>query len=132
MHVPARPSASLLRARSTTSFDDQGRAYRTKVFSVDPGTGAISANGLTTNLWYDRRGFVTNESQPGGLVHKAKSDGAGRAVKWYATDGGGDTGWADAGTAGVGDDPAPPRPPQEADQHRSPTPFLLRRSCGRR
>jgi hypothetical protein len=34
---------------------------------------------------------------PGGLVSKANYDGAGRLVKTWVSDGGGDTGWTDAG-----------------------------------
>src|SRR5262249_49599121 len=33
--VPDKPSASLLRARRTSSFDDQGRVYRTQMYSVN-------------------------------------------------------------------------------------------------
>jgi RHS repeat-associated protein len=94
--VPAKPSSSLLRARSTTSFDDQGRDYRTQTFSVDQSTGAVSSNFLKTDIWYGKRGQVLKTAAPGGLVNKAESDGAGRATKSYQTDGGGDTAWSDA------------------------------------
>lgn len=94
--VPDKPAASLIRARSTASFDEQGRPYRTQTFSVDQSSGAISSNSLTSNAWYGRRGQVLKSAAPGGLVSKAEYDGAGRLVKSYATDGGGDTAWADA------------------------------------
>src|SRR5437879_12890 len=50
--VPDKPSSSLLRARSTTSYDDQGRVYLTQTFSVDQSTGTVSTNSLNTNNWY--------------------------------------------------------------------------------
>jgi hypothetical protein len=53
--VPNKPSASLLRAYSTSQFDDQQRTYATNVFSVDQSAGTISTNSLTTNMFYDHR-----------------------------------------------------------------------------
>jgi RHS repeat-associated protein len=94
--VPDAPSSSLLRAQSDTSFDDQGRAYQSKVFSVDPSSGSVSTNALTTNTWLDHRGQVIKSSAPGGLVMKYQYDGAGRTTKTFTTDGGGDSGWSDA------------------------------------
>src|SRR5262249_46556819 len=40
--VPDRPLGSLLRARTVNSFDEQGRTYRTQVYSVDPSNGNVS------------------------------------------------------------------------------------------
>ena len=94
--VPQRPAAGLLRAKSAADYDELGRAYRRRTFSVDQATGAVSANALTTDTWYDVRGLVAKVVTPGGLVQKAGYDGAGRTVVSYATDGGGDAGWADA------------------------------------
>jgi RHS repeat-associated protein len=96
--VPDRPAASLLRAKSVTSYDDLGRVYRTAVYSVDPLTGAVSTHALTSNIWYDARGQVVKVASPGGLVEKYQYDGAGRVTKTYTTDGGGDTSYADAFT----------------------------------
>jgi RHS repeat-associated protein len=96
--VPVRPPANLLRARSTTEFDDQGRVFRTHTFSVDQGNGTISPTSLTTNVWYDHRGNVIKTSAPGGLVTKTQHDGAGRPNKSFTTDGAGDVTWADART----------------------------------
>ncbi|MFO0929436.1 MAG: SdrD B-like domain-containing protein [Gemmataceae bacterium] len=94
--VPDRPSASLLRARATTSYDEQGRTYRSETFSVDPTTGAVSATGLKSDSWYDPRGLTIKTAAPGGLVTKMAYDGAGRTTVTYTTDGGGDSGYADA------------------------------------
>ncbi|MCL2639640.1 MAG: hypothetical protein FWD53_02230, partial [Phycisphaerales bacterium] len=45
-----------LRAKTVNSYDDQGRIYRTEVYSVDPTNGTVSTtNVLTSNLWYDHR-----------------------------------------------------------------------------
>src|SRR5262249_29609622 len=94
--VPDAPSASLLRAQAEASYDEQGRAYQTRLFGVDPATGAVSSSALTDNTWFDHRGNAVKESAPGGLAAKARFDGAGRLVTAYTSDGGGDAGWADA------------------------------------
>ena len=93
--VPDKPSATLRRSRSTTTYDEQGRGYRSQTFSVDQATGTISTNALTSNSWYDLRGVTIKTSTPGGLVSMSLVDGAGRTTKTYTTDGGGDTTWAD-------------------------------------
>ncbi len=95
---PSKPSASLLRAYSTTAFDDQQRPYANVVYSVDQSSGAISSTGLTTGTWYDHRGDVIETSQPGGLVTKNQYDGAGRAVKTFTTDGSSGASWSAAGS----------------------------------
>lgn len=94
--VPQPPAASLLRAYSTTEYDDQGRVYQTDDYSVDPTTGAVSSTALTTNYYYDHRGDQIAESDPGGLWTKDVYDGAGRLVTEYSTDGGSGTSWAGA------------------------------------
>lgn len=94
--VPDQPSSSRLRAKQTTEYDDQGRGFRAKTFSVDPTTGNVSTYALTTNVWYDKRGNVIKTSQPGGLVTKNVYDAAGRLTKTFSTDGGGDSAWGDA------------------------------------
>src|SRR5262249_50776642 len=96
--VPVAPSSSLLRAKSTAAYDEQGRAYQTQVYSVNPSSGAVSSSALTTNVWFDHRGHVLKTAAPGGLVQKVQYDGAGRAVRKFVSDGGGDSGWADAGS----------------------------------
>src|SRR5262245_34056195 len=94
--VPDAPAGGNLRAQTKTYFDELGRVYLTEVNHVDPGNGAVANNSLKTNTWYNLRGMVVKVSQPGGLVQKAAYDGAGRVVKSFVTDGGSDTGWADA------------------------------------
>jgi RHS repeat-associated protein len=96
--VPDRPAASLLRAKAAAEYDDLGQLFRSKAYSVDPATGAVSTAALTTAAWFDRRGNTIKLSAPGGLVEKTKYDGAGRATAVYTTDGAGDAAWADAGT----------------------------------
>jgi YD repeat-containing protein len=85
--VPNLPTASLLRAKTTTEYDDQGRVFRTHVFSVDQSNGTVSATSLTTNTWYDHRGQVMKTAAPDGLVTKTFYDGARRAVLTFASDG---------------------------------------------
>jgi YD repeat-containing protein len=94
--VPNRPDATRLRALTTTQYDDQGRTYRTNTFSVDQSSGAVSANSLTSNTWYDHRGNVIKTSAPGGLVTKTTYDGANRAIVVYTTDEVMAPSWADA------------------------------------
>lgn len=96
--VPDRPAGSLLRAKSTAEYDPWGRAFRSTVWSVDPATGAVSATGLVSQAWFDLRGNAVKSAAPGGLVAKAAFDGVGRTTVAFTTDGGGDTGYADAFT----------------------------------
>jgi len=51
---------------------------------------------LNTNMWYDHRGDVIEESDPGGLVTKTQYDGAGREIEQFITDGASGTSWANA------------------------------------
>ncbi len=87
---------SLLRAQAITSYDERGRVYQTQVYDVNPSTGVVSSSALTTNYYYDHRGDVMAESDPGGLWTKSQYDGAGRDVMDYTTDGAGGTTWTDA------------------------------------
>jgi RHS repeat-associated protein len=96
--VPNPPNPSLLRAQTTTAYDNQGRVYQSNVFSVDQSNGTVSANNLTTNTWYNHRGLVVKVSPPGGLVTKTTYDGAGRPTVVYGTDAYLDSTWSDANT----------------------------------
>jgi RHS repeat-associated protein len=93
--VPQAPNGP--KAQEDIAYDEQGRVYQTKLYSVDPNTGNVSTYTLTTNYWFDHRGNTIKTSEPGGLVTKDQYDGVGRVVKEFTTDGGGDTTWADAG-----------------------------------
>src|SRR5581483_2998504 len=88
--------ASDLRAQEIDSYDEQGRLYQTQVYDVNPSTGAVSSTALTTNYYYDHRGDLMAESDPGGLWTKSNYDGAGRDVMDYTTDGAGGTTWSAA------------------------------------
>ncbi|MCE9554457.1 MAG: autotransporter-associated beta strand repeat-containing protein [Planctomycetes bacterium] len=94
--VPDQPSASLLRAKIVSNYDDQGRVFQSSMYSVDQTDGTVSTDALTGETFFNHRGMVVKASSPGGLVQKSQYDGAGRPVKSFVTDGGGDTGWADA------------------------------------
>jgi RHS repeat-associated protein len=96
--VPDAPPANLLRAYTTSSYDDQGRVYRTNTHSVDQNNGTISTNSLKADTFYDHRGNVIETAEPGGLVTKTQYDGVGRATRTYTTDGGSGTDWNAANT----------------------------------
>jgi RHS repeat-associated protein len=87
---------SLLRAQEIDNYDDQGRVYQTQVYDVNPSTGAVSTSALTTNDYYDHRGDLMAQSNPGGLWTKSLYDGAGRDIMDYTTDGAGGASWAAA------------------------------------
>jgi RHS repeat-associated protein len=87
---------SLLRAQEIDSYDNQGRLYQTQVYDVNPSTGAVSTSALTTNDYYDHRGDLIAESDPGGLWTKSLYDGAGRDIMDYTTDGAGGASWTAA------------------------------------
>jgi YD repeat-containing protein len=95
---PQAPSGSLLVAQTAYSYDDQGRLYQQQIFDVNPSTGAVSPNTLTTNYYFDLRGYQIAESDAGGLWTKDVYDGAGRLVTEYTTDGGSGTNWVGAST----------------------------------
>ncbi len=88
--VPDKPAQATRRARGENSYDEQGRVYQMRTFSVDQSSGALSTATLQSNTWYNRRGQVLKTAQPGGLVQKMAYDGAGRTVKTFSSDGGGD------------------------------------------
>ena len=96
--APDRPPANLLRAKMTTQYDDQGRVFRTDIYSVNQMNGTVSTTSLVNGVWYNHRGLVIKTVQPGGPVTKSHFDGAGRLVTNYVTDGLGDATWADANT----------------------------------
>ena len=64
------------RATRSTATTTRGASYQTQVYDVNQSTGAVSIHGLTTNLYYDHRGDLIAESDPGGLWTKDQYDGA--------------------------------------------------------
>jgi hypothetical protein len=90
------PGSNLLRADVVTSYDDQGRVYKTQQYDVNQTNGALSTSALTDNLYYDGRGDQIAEYAPGGLVTKDQYDGAGRLLVESQTDGSGGTTYAAA------------------------------------
>jgi RHS repeat-associated protein len=95
--VPDRPDSKYLRSKTDTNYDELNRAYETFTYSVDPSDGTSSASALTSEVWFDIRGQVIKSTQLGGLVQKTTYDSLGRVAKTYLTDGGGDSGYEDAG-----------------------------------
>ena len=90
--VPDVPSNSLLRAKTATSYNEWGQVYRTDKYDIiQTGTNAgtlATTNTLSSQSFYDHRGNVIANVQPGGLVGKYVYDGAGRLTKQYLSDGG--------------------------------------------
>ena len=87
-----------LRGRRVASFDDLGRVYQESVYEVDPSSGT-AGDRLTTNYWYDPRGYGAKTASPNGLFSKTTIDGAGRAItQWLSIDGS-ESSYADALTA---------------------------------
>jgi YD repeat-containing protein len=60
----------------------------------------LAVPALRTSFWYDSQGRTIKTLQPGGLVTKTQYDGAGRVVKVFSTDGGGDPAPGSAGNRG--------------------------------
>jgi YD repeat-containing protein len=92
--VPDAPPSTWLRAQSAALYDDQGRVYQTQVFDVNQLNGPT----LNTNKFYDHRGLLIAQSNPGGLWTKTTYDGVGRPTVTYATDGGTASDWNAAGS----------------------------------
>src|SRR5262249_21979153 len=94
--VPNAPAASLLRAQSTTSYDELGRVYRQGGDSGEPARGAGGGRHPKGRNLVDGPGTGSKTVSPGGLVQKAAYDGAGRVTATYTSDGGGDIAYTDA------------------------------------
>ena len=96
--TPRRP-ACCVRRRSPVTTTRAGSTRR-KTYSVDPTTGTVSTNALTTQRLVQPSRPSSKQSNPGGRRSGQESaiyDGAGRETISYVTDGGGDTTWTDAG-----------------------------------
>ncbi|MEI8194631.1 MAG: RHS repeat-associated core domain-containing protein [Phycisphaerae bacterium] len=94
-HSVASVDPSALRRYSTAAYDDQGRVYSTATYSVEPDTGYLTVNPVTSTItpltsavWYDHRGNVIETQTSGSAATKIKYDGAGRMTVTYTTDGG--------------------------------------------
>jgi RHS repeat-associated protein len=99
--VPNTPTSALL-AKSTASYDDQGRVYQTNTYSVSSGA---ATSGLIGNTFYDHNGNLLAVYNTGQPTLKYKYDGANRVTAAYTTDGGAVnnsgtplTAWSDAGS----------------------------------
>ena len=101
--IVVQPDPTLLRAKTTTDYDDQGRPYASHVFSVNPSNGDVSPDSIDTNSWYDARGNVIKTQTTKQAATKTAYDGVDRPTIVSTTDAGGDaaagtTGnWSDAG-----------------------------------
>ncbi|NLF06583.1 MAG: hypothetical protein GX594_01190, partial [Pirellulaceae bacterium] len=76
-------AAANLRARSQTSYDNRGRVYETRTYSVDQTDGTIGAS-LSGEYWYDAAGRTVKTLAVGADVFtKYDYDGLGRTVAIY-------------------------------------------------
>ncbi|MDB5342005.1 MAG: repeat-associated core domain protein [Schlesneria sp.] len=57
-------AAGYLIELAETNYDDQGRAYQTIRYGVDPSTGTVG-NGLTDHTWFDQSRNVIKSLPPG-------------------------------------------------------------------
>ena len=94
--VPNAPSSSLLRAQTSTSFDNLGRVYQELRYSVNPSTGSVGGNTLDTEYYYDSRGDLIETIQPNAPVVKDAYNGLGQLIAEYETDGAGGTSYSAA------------------------------------
>jgi RHS repeat-associated protein len=76
------PDSSELTGKTTTAYDEDGRAFSTSAYSVDPSTGDVG-NALTTSEWYDPRGLVFKATAPNGVGVMYVYDGVGRKTDEY-------------------------------------------------
>ena len=88
-------SEAILRAKSESNLDAQGRVYHRVVYEVDPITGT-AGNYLTSNIWYNPRGMVMKTADANGLFLKSAYDGAGRTTDSFTSFDSGDTCYGDA------------------------------------
>jgi YD repeat-containing protein len=98
--VPDKPASLFRRGRMEFAYDEQGRVYQTRVFSVNQSSGALSSTSLKSDTWYDKRGNVIKQTRPGAPAVKYRYDGAGRNTAVFLTDAGSDVSWTHAGELG--------------------------------
>lgn len=91
-------NGSLLRSYVTSEYDELGRVYRSRTYYIDPTTGSNSYSAYVEALsWFDARGNLMASKPAVGAMTKYSYDGAGRLATQYATDGYGDSSYADRG-----------------------------------
>ncbi len=101
LSATSKPSSNLLRGRTLSEYDEQGRAFRTTTYRVDPSDGSYlteSTYTLVSQSWFDHRGNTIASYSSGGPVTKMTFDGAGRLTMSYTTDGGAVNRTSSAGT----------------------------------
>ena len=89
--IPSRRCAAA-GARAPTSYDEQGRVYQTKVFSVNQSNGSVVGQRADEQHVVRPRGERDQDSPtPAGWCTKTSTTGRVGVTKTYATDGGGDS-----------------------------------------
>jgi RHS repeat-associated protein len=73
-----------LRETGQANYDEKGLVYQTVWSNVDPVTGAVG-DSLTTNVWYNARGFNIKSRGPNGEFQKTQYDGAARVIATFVS-----------------------------------------------
>ena len=100
------PYVSSQIAKSTMDYDNQGRVFRSTMYSVNPNSGAVSATGIESDAWFDHDDNAIETHSSGGAFYKTVYDGADRPIINYTTDGGAvalshpDMSWSAANSVG--------------------------------
>ena len=98
--IDAMPSASNLRGRSATKYDQKGQEYQTIQYAVnDDGT---VGSALVANHWYDANGRIVKTSNANGLFYKTSYDAVGQVTALYVCYDDDEFGYAEARTVGTG------------------------------
>jgi RHS repeat-associated protein len=84
--VPDQPSSSLLRAKSTADYDDQGRVYLTTQYEVDQTSGTIGGTAIVNETFHDIRGLTSKIRNARGNVTTFDYNGLGRRVSVTSED----------------------------------------------
>jgi RHS repeat-associated protein/uncharacterized delta-60 repeat protein len=93
--LPNPPTSGNRRGKTSTSYDEQGRVYRTLVYSVDQGNGNIG-DAIEWDGWYDTRSDLIKSQTTGSAAEKTQYDGQRRPTTSFITDAGSDSGFTDA------------------------------------
>jgi YD repeat-containing protein len=88
-------SAGELRAQSQDLYDNLGQVYESRVYEVDPTSGAVG-DYLPTKTWYDPAGNVVKAATGNGRFQKYAYDGLGRLTATYTSYDADETAYADA------------------------------------
>jgi RHS repeat-associated protein len=84
--VPNQPNSSLLRAKSSADYNDQGRVFKSTQYEVDQTTGTIGSGTLVTQSFHDIRGLTAKSRDARGNDTIYAYDGVGRQTTMTTAD----------------------------------------------